>query len=195
MQERTIGNSGLKVSLIGLGTNNFSALTISYEIDIYDLSVGTPPHTLLIVSSEGHSTNHQLVPECIYFPCPGMHGTENPLVRADITYFNMRGVAAYSASRQSHSRVAWRGTTTKTTSRDAEQRRTPSVIGRSGSGSVNDLSRLQAKSIQGAMAPCIVSETGSDAATSCPWYPERRWTRLDRPLIYRVPHPRSYCRR
>jgi hypothetical protein len=27
MQERTIGNSGLKVSLIGLDTNNFSALT------------------------------------------------------------------------------------------------------------------------------------------------------------------------
>jgi aryl-alcohol dehydrogenase-like predicted oxidoreductase len=27
MQERTVGNSGLKVSLVGLGTNNFSALT------------------------------------------------------------------------------------------------------------------------------------------------------------------------
>lgn len=117
MQEHTIRNSGLKVSLIGLGTNNFSALTISYEIDIYDLSVGIPPHTCSFASLEGHSTNYQLVPEYIYFPCPGMHGTENPLVRADITYFNMRGVAACSASRQSHSRVAWRGTATTTTSR------------------------------------------------------------------------------
>lgn len=62
-----------------------------YEIDIYDLSVGTPPHTLLIASSEAHSTNYQLVPEYIYFPHPGMHGTEHPLVRADITYFNTRG--------------------------------------------------------------------------------------------------------
>ena len=57
-----------------------------YETDIYDLSIGTPPHTLLIASSESHSTNYQLVPEYLYFPHPGMHGTEHPLVRADITY-------------------------------------------------------------------------------------------------------------
>ncbi len=57
------------------------------EIDRYDLSLGTPPHTRLVATSEGFSDNYPLVQEEVYFMTPGLGGTQHPLVRADMTYF------------------------------------------------------------------------------------------------------------
>lgn len=57
------------------------------EIDRYDLSLGTPPHTLILASSGGHSDNYMLVCEEILYAYPGMTGTHDYRIRADLTYF------------------------------------------------------------------------------------------------------------
>ncbi len=73
------------------------------EFDRYDLSLGTPPHTFLLASSEGHSDNFPLVVEDIAFNYPGMGGTQDHRVRADMTYFTTTdGGAVWSASS-----IAW----------------------------------------------------------------------------------------
>ena len=71
-----IGNFGL-----GLGG------AAGIEIDRYDLALGTPPHALLLASSHGHSDNYPLVSEEITYAFPGRGGTQDPQVRADMTYF------------------------------------------------------------------------------------------------------------
>ncbi len=73
------------------------------EFDRYDLSLGTPPHTLILASSEGHSDNFPLVVEDIAFNYPGMGGTQDYRVRADMTYFTTPNHGAvWSASS-----IAW----------------------------------------------------------------------------------------
>ncbi|MXP23451.1 hypothetical protein GIY30_19105 [Gordonia sp. HNM0687] len=69
------------------------------EMDIYDLSLGSPPHAMLLASSHGHSVNAVLVPEEQFFPHAGMNGIEHPRVRADLVYFTTpAGGAVFSAS-------------------------------------------------------------------------------------------------
>lgn len=69
------------------------------EMDVIDPALGTPPHTLLLASSHGHSANAVVVPEEQYFPHAGMTGIEHPLVRADIVYFTTpHGGAVFSTS-------------------------------------------------------------------------------------------------
>ena len=48
-----------------------------YEIDRYELALGTPPEALLLASSEGHSKNYPHVVEEVLFPFPGLE----PLAR------------------------------------------------------------------------------------------------------------------
>lgn len=75
------------------------------EMDRIDYSLGTPPNTLLLASSLGHSASAMLVPEDQYFAYPGITGRDNPLVRADIAYATTRrGGAVFSASS-----MAWCG--------------------------------------------------------------------------------------
>jgi len=70
-----------------------------YEIDRYDLLLGTPPETRLLAYSEGHSDNYPHVGEEIFFNFPMMGGTMDFQVRADITYFTTRnGGAVFSTS-------------------------------------------------------------------------------------------------
>lgn len=76
-----------------------------YELDRYDLSLGTPPNTRLLASSYGHSENYTVVPEDMLFPHPGLNGGESSLVRADITYFSTpHGGAMFSSSS-----ISWLG--------------------------------------------------------------------------------------
>lgn len=76
-----------------------------FEIDRYDLALGTPPHALLVASSENDSDGMQRVVEEIYFNYPGTGGTQDPGVRADIVYFTTNGGGAvFSASS-----IAWCG--------------------------------------------------------------------------------------
>jgi N,N-dimethylformamidase len=75
------------------------------EIDRYDRSLGTPPDTMLVASSEDHSDNMQRVVEEIYFNYPGTGGTQDPGVRSDICYFTTaNGGAVFSSSS-----IAWSG--------------------------------------------------------------------------------------
>jgi N,N-dimethylformamidase beta subunit-like protein/concanavalin A-like lectin/glucanase superfamily protein len=59
----------------------------SIEIDRYDLSLGTPPHAKIIASSGGHSDNYMLVCEEVLYAYPGMTGTHDYRIRADMVYF------------------------------------------------------------------------------------------------------------
>ena len=60
------------------------------EFDRYDLALGTPPHTRILASSEGHSDNFPLVVEDILCNYPGLGGTQDHRIRADMTYFTTR---------------------------------------------------------------------------------------------------------
>lgn len=57
------------------------------EIDRYDRTLGTPPHALIVASSGGHSDNYQTVVEEILYPYPGLSGSHDYRVRADMVYF------------------------------------------------------------------------------------------------------------
>jgi len=56
------------------------------ELDRYDLALGTPPSTYLLASSEGHSDNYPHVSEELMFNYPGLAGTQDFQIRADLTY-------------------------------------------------------------------------------------------------------------
>ena len=68
------------------------------ELDRYDLELGTPPHTLLLASSIGHTDNYPLVSEEISYAFPGRGGSQDPQVRADMIYFNTHSNGAVFAA-------------------------------------------------------------------------------------------------
>jgi len=85
-----------------------------YEMDRLDFSLGTPPHTLLLASSLGHSDKYVgLADEALWYtrgidgvsvsdpPTPGEH---HPFIRADMTYFETpNGGGVFSVGS-----IAWR---------------------------------------------------------------------------------------
>ncbi|MGI9335288.1 MAG: N,N-dimethylformamidase beta subunit family domain-containing protein [Gammaproteobacteria bacterium] len=93
---------GIEEELIGdFGLAQGGAAGI--EIDRYDLSLGTPPHTRILASSEGHSDSYPHVSEEIAFSFPGLGGTQDYQIRADMTYFTTpNNGAVWSASS-----IAW----------------------------------------------------------------------------------------
>jgi len=92
--DETIGGTGL----VGGGA-------AGVEMDSYDLSLGTPPHTLLLASSVCHDQNAMLVPEEVANAHPCVVNDEHPKIRADITCFTTAmGGAVFSASS-----IAWIG--------------------------------------------------------------------------------------
>ena len=57
------------------------------ELDKYDLTLGTPPHTKIIASSGGHSDNYVLVTEELLYAYAGLVGSLDYRIRADVTYY------------------------------------------------------------------------------------------------------------
>jgi N,N-dimethylformamidase len=57
------------------------------EIDCYDAKLGSPPHALIVASSENHSNAFLLVNEEMLSNFRGVDGTLNPRVKADIVFF------------------------------------------------------------------------------------------------------------
>jgi N,N-dimethylformamidase len=57
------------------------------DLDRYDLALGTPPHTRILASSEGHSDVYARATEEVMFNFPGMGGTQDFQVHADMTIF------------------------------------------------------------------------------------------------------------
>lgn len=92
--EERIGDGGL----VGGGAGG-------YELDRYDLALGTPPNTLLLASSVEHSVVYTVIPDDKAFPHPGMNGGEHPFVRADITYFSTANGGGMFAT----SSISWLG--------------------------------------------------------------------------------------
>jgi len=76
-----------------------------FEIDRADVAYGTPPHALLLASSEGHSDYYLLVLEDISLNYPGLGGDECDMVRADLVFFETpNGGAVFSTGS-----IAWAG--------------------------------------------------------------------------------------
>ncbi|MFD1708850.1 N,N-dimethylformamidase beta subunit family domain-containing protein [Siminovitchia sediminis] len=96
------------------------------EMDRIDYALGTPPNTMLLACSSGHSANAMLVPEDQYFAYPGLNGKENPLVRADMTYFtSYNGGAVFSASS-----MAWCGSLSHNNYNNSVSKITENIIRR-----------------------------------------------------------------
>jgi N,N-dimethylformamidase len=69
------------------------------EVDRYDESLGSPPETLRLATTEGkHSDYYQLVIEDCAYMLSGRGGTQEPRVRADLTYLaDPQGGSVFSA--------------------------------------------------------------------------------------------------
>jgi N,N-dimethylformamidase len=73
------------------------------ELDRYDLDLGTPPDTLLLASSEGHTDAYLHVVEEVQVMTPALNGSQDPEVRADMVYFTTpNGGAVFSTGS-----IAW----------------------------------------------------------------------------------------
>jgi N,N-dimethylformamidase len=75
------------------------------ELDIVDPRLGTPPHTLVLASSENHSNVYLMTPEEIISTYPGLDGIEDPRVRADMVFFETPNGGAVFATGS----IAWAG--------------------------------------------------------------------------------------
>ncbi len=76
-----------------------------YEVDRYDLALGTPPDALLVATSTPLSDNYNHCSEEIFETPPGLRGSEDPDVRSDIVYFCQSGGGAVFSTGS----IAWTG--------------------------------------------------------------------------------------
>ncbi len=76
------------------------------ELDRADRQLGTPPHALVLATSRGgHTDIYLVVCEELLATYPGLGGTENELVRADMVFYETpNGGAVWSSSS-----IAWAG--------------------------------------------------------------------------------------
>jgi len=74
------------------------------ELDRCDLALGSPPHTLVLASSVGHSEGMLVVSEEMTSNQP-VTGPDHPLVHADITFFERDGGGAVFSTGS----IAWAG--------------------------------------------------------------------------------------
>ena len=77
-----------------IGDFGFADGASGQEIDRYDAALGSPPHALVLATSEGHNDNMLL--SCEEFKSTHMMlgGTENPKVRSDMVFFEIPGGGA-----------------------------------------------------------------------------------------------------
>ena len=57
------------------------------EMDRFDVRNGSPESAKVLASSTGHPDEFGIVPEDAPFPITNTLGTQNPLIRSDITYY------------------------------------------------------------------------------------------------------------
>ena len=87
------------------------------EVDSAEPSLGTPPHALVVATSENLTDNYLLAHEQMVFATPVQIATANPMVRADIVFFEMANGGAVFGVGSMPGAGASRTTTTTTTSR------------------------------------------------------------------------------
>jgi N,N-dimethylformamidase len=93
-RDELIGNFGL----VGGGAAGL-------ELDRADRRLGTPPHALVLASSEGHTDLYMVVCEEILVNLPNLTGTQSDLVRADMVFYEMPGGGAVFTTGS----IAWMG--------------------------------------------------------------------------------------
>ena len=79
VKDNIIGNFGL----VGGGAAGL-------ELDRYDQNLGSPSDAYVLASSENHSDLYLGVTEEIGVNMPNLSGSQNPLVKADIIYFQRK---------------------------------------------------------------------------------------------------------
>ncbi len=90
----TEGIDGEIIGDFGLVYNGAAGL----ELDRYDCTLGTPPHTKIIASSGGHTDNFIVNPEVIHYHYQGLTGSYDYRIRADMTYFTAPNKGAVFAA-------------------------------------------------------------------------------------------------
>ena len=75
------------------------------ELDATDHSLGTPPHALVLASSERHTDLYLMTPEDMDDPAPGLGGTEAEIIRAEMVFFETPGGGAVFSTGS----IAWCG--------------------------------------------------------------------------------------
>lgn len=97
------------------------------EIDRADRILGTPPHALVLATSQGRHTDVYLVVcEELLATYPGLGGTENELVRADMVFYETpNGGAVWSSSS-----IAWAGSLSHNKYKNNVSRITKNVLDR-----------------------------------------------------------------
>lgn len=97
------------------------------EIDRADRALGTPPHALVLATSMGkHTDLYLLVCEELLATYPGLGGTENELVRADMVFYETPNGGAVWAS----SSIAWAGSLSHNNYKNNVSRITKNVLDR-----------------------------------------------------------------
>ena len=75
------------------------------EVDAADHEWGTPPHTLVLASSQRHTDAYLVTPEDMLDPAPGLGGTEADIIRANMVFFETaNGGGVFSVGS-----IAWAG--------------------------------------------------------------------------------------
>ncbi|MCM2387621.1 N,N-dimethylformamidase beta subunit family domain-containing protein [Streptomyces albipurpureus] len=64
------------------------------EVDRFGFDLGTPSNALRLATSTGLDDRYQITQEELLMTAPGQGGTENELVRSDLTYFEIDGGGA-----------------------------------------------------------------------------------------------------
>ncbi len=75
------------------------------ELDRLDPALGSPQHAVVLASSEGHGEIMLIVKEELGMTLSNVSGTDNPLVRSDMVFFETEGGGAVFAT----SSIAWCG--------------------------------------------------------------------------------------
>ena len=78
------------------------------EVDRYDRKLGSPPHTLIVATSEGLSDTYYPGPEDINSAASNMDATQNSDVRADMVFFETAGGGAVFSTGS----ISWIGSLT-----------------------------------------------------------------------------------
>ena len=96
------------------------------EIDRHDLALGSPAHSLVLASSVGHTDTYMLTLEEMLANRPNSAGTEDPLVRADLVFFETTGGGAVFSTGS----IAWSGSLSHAGNDNNVARSTGNVLSR-----------------------------------------------------------------
>ncbi len=75
------------------------------ELDATNHALGTPPHVLVLATSNQHTDMYLMTPEDMDDPAPGLGGSEAEIIRAEMVFFETAGGGAVFSTGS----IAWAG--------------------------------------------------------------------------------------